>query len=224
VLGVSIHNNVDVPLPSLWWGPDGSALTDPPCDPSRTRIFTDEDAVVRVIAVHIGDLPPDADCGWSVRPSSSGSQGPARLGGREVPGRFEAVSTFPRTLDSCTVVFSVASAPWQTIKNSDGQNSFGYSSRNGPSILFGRAFATTRGTVITVTHDIKDVAVRLVAVGIDGKEYPAVETNGGGVNNMRQLTAEFDRPREKIREFKLQVRPYERVEIPEIALKPASAK
>jgi len=47
------------------------------------------------------------------------------------------------------------------------------------------------GMVITVTHDIKDMAVRLVAVGLDGKEYPAIESDKGGVNNMYQLTAEF---------------------------------
>ena len=63
----------------------------------------------------------------------------------------------------------------------------------------------------------------VVAVGFDGEEHVAIDRDGGGVNNMYQLTAEFDRHFEKIREYRLQTRPYERVEIPGIALKPAAA-
>ena len=221
VVGVSIHNSVRLALPNHWWGPDGSPLAEPPCDPSGTRISSDQDVVFRAIAVRISGLPPDADYQWSISPSSGGSRGPARLGGKGVPGLFEAVCTFPKALATCTVGFSVAADPWQTVRTSDGRSQFGHASRIGPSTLFGRAFATTKGAVITVTHDIQDMAVRLVAVGLDGKEYPAIDSDGGGVNNMHQLTAEFDRPIEKIREYRLQTRPYERVEIPDVALKPA---
>jgi hypothetical protein len=221
VVGVSIHNSVPLALlPNHWWGPDGSPLAEPPCDPSGTSISSSNpDVVFRAIVVHISGLPPGADYQWSISPSSGGSRGPARLGGKEIPGLFEAVCTFPKALATCTVGFSVAADPWQTVRTSDGQTSFGHASSIGPSTLFGRAFATTKGAVITVSHDIKDMAVRLVAVGLDGKEYPAIDSDGGGVNNFHQLTAEFDRPPEKIREFRLQTRPYERVEIPGVALK-----
>ena len=149
VVGVSIHNSVRLPLPNHWWGPDGSPLAEPPCDPSGTRVSSDQDVVFRAIAVRISGLPPDADYQWSISPSSGGSRGPARLGGKEVPGLFEAVCTFPKALATCTVGLSVAADPWQTVRTSDGRHTFGHSSRIGPSTLFGRAFATTKGAVIT---------------------------------------------------------------------------
>jgi hypothetical protein len=87
VVGVSIHNSVPLPLPNHWWGPDGSPLAEPPCDPSRTRASSsDQDVVFRAIAVRIAGLPPDADYQWSISPSSGGSRGPARLGGQGRPG------------------------------------------------------------------------------------------------------------------------------------------
>src|SRR4051812_5237900 len=69
VVGVSIHNSVPLALPNHWWGPDGSPLAEPPCDPSGTSISSDRDVVFRAIVVRISGLPPGADYQWSISPS-----------------------------------------------------------------------------------------------------------------------------------------------------------
>jgi hypothetical protein len=72
---------------------------------------------------------------------------------------------------------------------------------------------------LAVSHDIQDRPVRLIAIDHDGKELRAEFRSGGGVKDFHQLVVEFDQPPEQIKEFRLQTRPYEAVEIPRIALK-----
>ena len=86
------------------------------------------------------------------------------------------------------------------------------------SYIFGDAIATKKGTTLSVTHNIQDKSVRLVAVDGDGKELPAEIRSGTGVKDFQQIVVEFDQPPEQIKEFRLQTRPYEEVEIPGIAL------
>ncbi len=61
--------------------------------------------------------------------------------------------------------------------------------------------------------------MRLVAVDVDGAELPAAVRSGGGVKDFLQMVVEFDEPPEQVKQFLLQTRPYEEVEVPGIALK-----
>jgi hypothetical protein len=112
----------------------------------------------------------------------------------------------------------VAAGPWNTIE-SRGKNPGAVGSAIGPSYIFGRAFATNKGTTISLTHNIQGKPVRLVAVDVEGKILPAEVRSGSGVKDFQQLVVEFDQPPEQIKEFRLQTRPYEEVAIPGIALK-----
>ena len=77
------------------------------------------------------------------------------------------------------------------------------------SYIFGAPIATKKGTTRSVTHNLHDVAVRLVAVDGDGEERPSEVRSGSGVKDFVQITVEFPLPPEQIREFRVQTRPYE---------------
>ena len=105
-----------------------------------------------------------------------------------------------------------------------GESPGGVSSKLGPSYIFGEAVAGKKGTILTVSHDLGDVAVRIVAVDRSGREQAYVGHTSTGVKDFYQLAAEFDLDPEAIREYRLQTRPYERVEIPGITLKPIGTR
>jgi hypothetical protein len=96
--------------------------------------------------------------------------------------------------------------------------------RSGPNYIFSAAVAGKTGTILTVSHDISDVAVRVVAVDRNGREQPDVGGSRSGVKDFSQIGAKFDLEPEAIKEYRLQTRPYERVTIPGIALKPKGLK
>jgi hypothetical protein len=63
-----------------------------------------------------------------------------------------------------------------------------------------------------------NAGVRIVAVDRSGREREPVGRKGSGVKDFYQLAAEFDLGPEGIQEYRLQTRPFERVEIPGIVL------
>ena len=155
--------------------------------------------------------------GRSPRPEAK-REGPAMRNGKPLPGLSETTALLPADAGTCTVLFKVAAGPWKTIQTW-GKNPGGVGSRFGPSYIFSGAIATKKGTTLSVTHNIQDKPVRLVAVDVDGKELPAEIRSGTGVKDFQQIVVEFDQPPEQIKEFRLQTRPYEEVQIPRIALK-----
>jgi hypothetical protein len=215
VVGISPHPSG----PDTWWRPDRAPLRQPPCDQSDTRITSGGDVVYRAVVVRLNGVPPGAEHKWWINEANGGSQGRAKLDGKPVPGLSEIVTEFPSGMKTCTVRFEVAAGPWQTVKTW-GKEPGALGSRIGPSYIFGGAIATKEGTTLSVTHDIQDVSVRLVAVDLDGKEHPAARTSWSGVKEFHQLVGEFDLPPERIKEFQVQTRPYERVEVPGVPLKP----
>ena len=207
--------------PDTWWRPDGTPLDRPPCDGSTARLATDQDDVARTVVVRITGLPNGADHSWWIDQARGGAQGSARRGGEVVPDLDELATLFPRGLDACTVRFEVAAGPWRTVQTW-GTSPGSRGARGGPSFIFGAPVATAKGTVLSVTHDIDDrSSVRLVAVDADGGEHPAGVRSGGGVKAFHQLVGEFDLPPERIKELRVQTRPFEAVDVPGVALKPS---
>jgi RNA polymerase sigma factor (sigma-70 family) len=218
VVGVSPHPSG----PDTWWRPDGKPLDQPPCDRSSTIQTSDQDVVSRAVAVRITGLPVGADHRWWIDGTHGGSKGQAKLGGKPVPGLDETITFLDRGLNTCTVRFEVAAGPWQTVQTW-GTSPGGLGSRTGPSYIFGEPIATREGTALSVTHNIQDVSVRLVAVDHVGKEHPAEIRSGSGVKEFHQLVGEFNLPPEQIKEFRVQTRPFEKVEVQGVALKPAGS-
>jgi hypothetical protein len=217
VVGISPHPSG----PKTWWRPDGTPLPQPPCDPFRANIGAGGDIVVRAVVVRVQHLPPGATDRWWVNEANGGSNGQAESGGKPVFGLGELVSSFPRTLKICTVRFEVASGTWMTVQTW-GKSNGAVGDLHG-SYIFSTPIATKTGTTLSVVHDLGDVAVRVVAVDRDGKEHSSRFQSGAGVKDFVQITVEFPLTLDEIREFRVQTRPYEVVELPGIALGPANA-
>jgi hypothetical protein len=171
-----------------------------------------------VIVVRLARIPDGADHEWSVNEAMGSADGPAMRKGEPLPGLSETTALLPADASTCTIRFKVAAGPWNTIQGW-GKNPGGVGKRDGPSYIFGDAIATKKGTTLAVTHDIWDETVRLIAIDRDGEELPAEIRSASGVKNFRQMVVEFDRPPEQIKQFQLQSRSYEEVEIPRIALR-----
>jgi hypothetical protein len=214
VLGVSPHPSG----PNTWWRPDGTPLPVAPCDPFRANIGVGGDEVVRAVVARVLHLPPGAQERWSVKEANGGSGGSAQSRGKPIPGLNGVVSVYPRTLKVCTVRFEVAAGDWMTVQTWAG-SSGAVGSVNG-SYIFSAAIATKSGTTWSVTHDLHDVAVRLVAIDKGGKEHPGMFRSGAGVKDYVQTTVEFPLPPDEIREFRFQTRSYEAIELPGVALDP----
>ncbi|SIO56007.1 RNA polymerase sigma factor, sigma-70 family [Singulisphaera sp. GP187] len=207
--------------PNTWWRPNGTPLSQPPCDPFPTRLTSDENVVPRAIVVRLTGIPAEADHRWWIDQANGGShsQGDAKLAGIPVSGLSEIVTFFPSGLDSSTIRFEVAAGPWKTVRTW-GKSPGAVGSRE-VSYIFSAPIATKKGTTLSVTHNIQDVSVRLVAVDGEGKEHPAENRSGSGVGDYYQITGEFNLPPDQIEEFRVQTRPYEKGEINGVALKPS---
>jgi RNA polymerase sigma factor (sigma-70 family) len=216
VVGVSTHPSG----PNTWWRPDGTPMDRPPCDPSGTKLSSDDPRdVVRAVVVRISGLPAGADHSWRPGPMGSNSDPPATLDGKPVADLSLITGVFAGDLRSCTISFEVAAGPWKTVQEW-GTTSGGKSVRNGASFIFSDPIATDKGTVLAVTHSIEDRSTRIVAVDKEGKEHSSEFRSGTGVWNYSQLVVEFDLPPDQIKGFRVQTREYEKLEIPGVALEP----
>jgi RNA polymerase sigma factor (sigma-70 family) len=203
--------------PDTWWRADGTPLHPAPCDPIEPRISGD-DSVRMSVVVRLARIPDGADHEWSITEARGSSCGPATRAGKPLPGLSEMTALMPAGAEACTVVFKVAAAPWITIATLE-KNPCSVGSRISPSYIFSGAIATKNGTMTSITHNIQDRPVRLVAVDVDNKLHEAEILSGGGVEHFRQIIVEFDEPPNQIKKFWLQSRRYEEVAIPRIALK-----
>ena len=204
--------------PDTWWRPDGTPLQPAPCDPNEPKISGDDTASTSWFWCRLARIPNGADHQWSITEArgkpraghakrqtltrSERDDRPAAGRCRHLHGPFQGRG---RSLEYHPDLGEESGRCWLP--------------SIGPSYIFGDAIATKKGTTLSVTHNIQDKPVRLVAVDVDGKELPAEIRSGTGVKDFQQIVVEFDQPPEQIKEFRLQTRPYEEVEIPRIALK-----
>jgi RNA polymerase sigma factor (sigma-70 family) len=213
VVGISLYPSG----PDTWWRPDGTPLPEPPCERSATTATSDGDAILRSVVVRLINIPAKTDQNWWINEANGGSQGPARRNGQFVPDLSEAVVRFPARTEVCTIHFKAAAGPWSTVQTS-GTNS-GAVARVDASFIFGDAIATKKGTSLSVTHNIQKMAVRIVAVDDTGEEQPGAVRSCSAVTDFQQIVVEFALPADQIKQFRVQTRPYQEVEIPGIHLK-----
>ena len=205
--------------PNTWWRPDGAPLEHAPCDASRTKHSSDEPVIVRAIAVRISNLPTGADSHWWIAGANGGSLSQAAHDGKPVDGLSLATTLLSKDAKTCTILFRVAAGPWETVHDS-GNSPGAYSSRTRNSFIFSDSIATPKGTALSVSHDIEDRQVRIVAVDKMGETHPGTTRSGSGLAKFRQLTVEFDLPPDQIKGYRVQAREYEKLEIPNVSLKP----
>jgi hypothetical protein len=207
--------------PDTWWRPDGSPLHPAPCESVGPRVSGGDNAVRVRVVVRLARIPDGTNFQWSITEARGArAEGPAMRDGKPAPGLRVMTALLPADAGTCTAHFKVEAGPWKTIGTWDKNSGGGGSSPDGLSILYGDTIATKERTTVAVTHNIPDnKSVRLVAVTTDGKELTATEESVITVNDLRQVKFEVRQPPERIKEYQLQTRPYEEVEIPGIALR-----
>jgi RNA polymerase sigma factor (sigma-70 family) len=203
--------------PDTWWRPDGTPLHPAPSDPNTPGISVDGGVYKRVV-VRLAHIPDGADHQWAITEARGGAQGPTKKDGKPSADLSETIFQLRADAGTCTIRFKVAAGPWNTIVT-NGKNAGAGGTSDGAGYIFSREFATDGGTTLLVTHDIRGKSVRLVAVDREGKEAPGMIRSTLAVKDFQQIEVGFDSPPEQIKEFRLQTRPYEEVEIPRIALK-----
>jgi hypothetical protein len=65
---------------------------------------------------------------------------------------------------------------------------------------------------------LRDASVRLIAVDLDEKEWQSQARSSLSVNELSQIEVDFPLPLERIKEFHVETRPLQLVEIPGVAL------
>ncbi|APW62736.1 ECF RNA polymerase sigma factor SigW [Paludisphaera borealis] len=239
VVGVSTHPSG----PRTWWHPNGTPLEQPPCDPSDAKISSgdlrgarsvvvrsgtssakpssDESFVARSIVVRISGVPAGLEHMWSIHYGQQVSKGIAKRNGKAVPDLSESTVLFERERKSCTIYFQVHTSPWKTMRMF-GKSESASGSISGPSFITSEAIATEKGTKWTITHNFPDdKPFRVVAIDQNDVEHPARNHSGLGVPSFQQLNMEFDLLPDQIKQFLVQTRGLEKIEIPNIMLDPA---
>jgi len=214
LLGVSFNPS----KPGSWWRPDGSPLDVPPYEKQGGRVHPSPAQQAREFAVRLRNLPEGSPSVlWEFRPEGYGSSasGTAEKGGRVLADVAPIAVAFPSKQEACTVRFGVAAGPWKAEASGRGGEAQGGDQL---AVIFGTARPVKGGTAITVSHSPVDRALRLVVVDTDGKTRSAGRVQTGGAGKIVQIDAEFDVPPDRVREFRLQGRPYEWAEFPDVRL------
>jgi RNA polymerase sigma factor (sigma-70 family) len=151
------------------------------------------------------------------------SGGPPRLNGRPVSGGSFVTATFPESLRATTVRVGVAVEAWETLANDTGTatGTFNFS-RHGQAqkVAFYGAIEDKSGdTIVTLTHDLPEADVRVLAVDDRGREHASTARHATG--EKQRFTVPNLAP-ERVRQYRFQVRPYRWAEFKNVQLSPVS--
>ena len=217
LVGVSTHPT----KPGTWRIPDGTPLPSAPYTRSGAYAHPIEAQRAWEFAVRIGNLPePGTSHRWQVVPpgASTAPGTPLDATDKVLPGMEMLAVNLPVDRRDCTVRFGVASGGWKTeIANYLEQSAQG---RAKLSAIFGKAREDRGKTFVTVSHDQSEDDLRLVAVDSEGVEHAPVRSQGAGVRDYVQSEVEFDIPLAKLKEFRLQSRPFAWVSFEEVTIDP----
>ena len=209
--------------PKTWWKPDGTPLDEAPVDPIQ-GYATHQGTKVRVVLIRAAGVPKEATLKWLPTDTEDYLGGRPTKDGQRLPGLEYYVATFQQDRATCAVRARIAAGPWETEMAHDGSG--GYSIFKGPlKFYFGKARAYEGGTAIAVAQNIVGRDSRVVAVDRDGREHPPAYSSGAGGEILSLLDVEFrSLTPDQVREYRVQSRPFEVAEIPDIALQPRPAR
>lgn len=202
-----------------WWAPDGTPIA-APYQIFRSQATPGPGDLAREIAV-VFHIPQDADitAHWNTDCSAYAGGRPENADGKPLAEIDAAAVTLPGGRPTGTIGFRIASGAWTTMTATDGRH---YSARGTRShgYAFTKALETKDSLVITISHDVLERDLRVVAVDVAGKIIATGENNGGGMRRFKQTTAEFPGLNlEDVQEFRLQARPWHQIEIRDVALR-----
>lgn len=217
-----------------WWKPNGSVLEQPPfdnvsSDPSRDP--NHGQFAYYAIAMKLNGKSPDKIglIKWDFTDAVYAGTTSAYRGEKRVyaEGICAAAAKFPKDIETTTLRLGIASGDWQTLV---AGRHYGFYRKGEDSIVVrtpervGGPFGVRpeeKGLHISVTYNITDRDFRVVAVDKKGKVHFSSRGGSSGTDNLRRTTASFpDLTRDKLQEYRFQVRPHEWVEFKDISLRP----
>ncbi|HEY2838852.1 MAG TPA: hypothetical protein VGJ26_06875 [Pirellulales bacterium] len=216
-IGVAEHPSRGGP----WWGADG-ALIAAPYDKHPSTVSETPPKLLREFAVRLVKKADDGDGAfWNVLPNgSSGSGEPLDAKGKKIKDIQSLAQALPLGAKTCTIRFETAAGPWQTLAETDGQSAW---SMGNQKYSFGFAPAAERDgkLAISIAHNVLEQDMRIVAIDLEGKEITTGDTTSVGGRGFMQTTSAFAGLAAKnVKEFRLQSRTYQAVEIQNISLHP----
>ena len=213
--------------PNTWWKPDGSPLAEAPVDRIERHISAQASGDPRVILLRTSGVQRDDLFRWLPTPTTSYWGGRPRKGGKNAPELDYYEATVPDLRSGCGIRARLADGPWKTEVSNDGRGGVGMFV-NGHKYAFGKARPYTAYgrsmTVFAVAHNFFGQDRRIVAVARDGESFPAMHYSAGSDGDPKWvidiIDGEFPLPPDQIKEFQVQFRPIEIIEIKGIALQP----
>ncbi|MBX3411161.1 MAG: hypothetical protein KF708_00475 [Pirellulales bacterium] len=208
-----------------WWGADGTPVAAPYHDfKGRVR----EDSITREIAVRRVKQPTgDGTFFWQPNgPGSTAGGTPLDAAGKAIHDLDAVARAFPPDSKTFSILFHVATAPWNTVETTDGRAPMSTAFLDAKlnrtvSLAFTPASERQGQLMLSVAHDLLEQDIRLVAVTNDGRELSSVRTSNVGVNRFCQTTGYFrDLELDDVKEFKLQYRPFQLFELRNLPLEP----
>jgi len=216
--GVTVELAGVAPNPAkgeTWWSPDGTELDQPPAEPSSGRVRPEEDEIAREFAIRLTNLEGrNVDTEVAVE-SSGGGAGGANLGQNQ--GTIGRAVILPASAKTATVRVGVAAGDWKTLVEKRGTSGGSMGTAN-HGFAFTQARQADGNLEVTISHDVLNQAIRIVAVDQAGNEHVAGGSRSGS-GNVRQITAEFRNVSlDEIEAFRVQVLPYQWVEFRNVSL------
>ena len=234
-------------LGNPWWSANGALLPMPVLD---TRVhktggaFVDSGDLLPTKRLAFAFRLPPSTQGWTVEyevPQSRGfsSDGfwPTKL--RSNSGKTEAqafadtqgcrvlTAEFPATLTRTNIRLGLASAQWKTVAAINAAtNPSGLLHQEGNTkflvspLTDAIDLSVVPHAVMTVATDTAD-DVRVVAIDKEGREVLPESISGNSIGSLDQITVRFALPLAQIKEVRVEARPFQWVEIKDIALQPA---
>jgi beta-lactamase regulating signal transducer with metallopeptidase domain/transglutaminase-like putative cysteine protease len=223
LLGVCTHPSEG----KQWWRPDGSPLEPAPYKTTGATEVPQAGLQWYEFALRL-PAPADAHVRWVVAGSERGSDSGPPLGSDGEPCRDLRAykAALPEGKESTDIRLGVATGAWQTRALHDIPRSEGsYPLDEGRAVAFGAAYEKDGCTYLPVTTNFSgDLAdYEVVAVDGEGTIHRAAGWYGGG-NVLLSMTCRFDLPLARVKEFRLQMRPWTWLEFKNVSLCPRQDK
>jgi hypothetical protein len=215
-------NDPDAP----WWAPDGTVLRDAKW-PRTGYGGGDREGVY---TLYVRAAAPDANA----PPGRFRTQakGITLWGGAGSPeaGYTFALDTLPAS-ETADVGIGFSAGPWTAVRAIDREEDRKYPDGRDSvkgNIIFAPLAERDGALVLSVTDNLPDTDVRLVAFDTGGKEYPAgaVRSSSGEHANavdLRVTWGSFKLPRERLDRIEFQVRPFAHARFTGLSLRPGKS-
>jgi hypothetical protein len=220
LVGLSFHPSTNQP----WWRPDGAPCREGPFG-LRSHFSSPLEWMTREFVVRLTGLPADASGPvWKFDPPGGWAGGEVYVGEQPAPDLRGVSASLPKSASAVTVKVGIGMGAWEMVaRQVPGGSSITGVGRQGSNwvVSFPKAESAEGGARILVVHTVKDWETRVLAVDKDGQEHPAPSSESSGTDAFTQITAKFPGlPLERVKEFQLQVRPYQWAEFQGVALYP----